>query len=98
MSCIKEADALKHKSQVINDMQKKDHKQLWMGLQNGEPRTPGGSTTLVRGLEAALSRLATRASVFLISAAIWVIYVQIFLDLSKRNHKSTESCQERCTL
>ncbi|XP_057195595.1 autophagy protein 5 isoform X2 [Triplophysa rosa] len=34
MSCIKEADALKHKSQVINDMQKKDHKQLWMGLQN----------------------------------------------------------------
>uniref|UniRef100_A0A673L3U9 Autophagy protein 5 n=1 Tax=Sinocyclocheilus rhinocerous TaxID=307959 RepID=A0A673L3U9_9TELE len=36
MSCIKEADALKHKSQVINDMQKKDHKQLWMGLQNGK--------------------------------------------------------------
>lgn len=36
MSCIKEADALKHKSQVVNDMQKKDHKQLWMGLQNGE--------------------------------------------------------------
>lgn len=36
MSSIKEADALKHKSQVINDMQKKDHKQLWMGLQNGE--------------------------------------------------------------
>ncbi|XP_068615754.1 autophagy protein 5, partial [Brachionichthys hirsutus] len=34
MSCIKEADALKHKSQVVNDMQKKDHKQLWMGLQN----------------------------------------------------------------
>ncbi|XDV40971.1 hypothetical protein PO909_009940, partial [Leuciscus waleckii] len=34
MSSIKEADALKHKSQVINDMQKKDHKQLWMGLQN----------------------------------------------------------------
>ncbi|TRY55978.1 hypothetical protein DNTS_018859 [Danionella cerebrum] len=34
MSCIKEADALKHKGQVINDMQKKDHKQLWMGLQN----------------------------------------------------------------
>lgn len=37
MSSIKEADALKHKSQVVNDMQKKDHKQLWMGLQNGEP-------------------------------------------------------------
>lgn len=36
MSTIKEADALKHKGQVINDMQKKDHKQLWMGLQNGE--------------------------------------------------------------
>lgn len=35
MSSIKEADALKHKSQVVNDMQKKDHKQLWMGLQNG---------------------------------------------------------------
>lgn len=35
MSSIKEADALKHKGQVINDMQKKDHKQLWMGLQNG---------------------------------------------------------------
>lgn len=39
MSCIKEADVLKHKSQVINDMQKKDHKQLWMGLQNGETNT-----------------------------------------------------------
>lgn len=36
MSCVKEADALKHKSQVINEMQKKDHKQLWMGLQNGK--------------------------------------------------------------
>lgn len=36
MSTIKEADAFKHKGQVINDMQKKDHKQLWMGLQNGE--------------------------------------------------------------
>uniref|UniRef100_A0A8C5H9I6 Autophagy protein 5 n=1 Tax=Gouania willdenowi TaxID=441366 RepID=A0A8C5H9I6_GOUWI len=34
MSSIKEADVLKHKSQVVNDMQKKDHKQLWMGLQN----------------------------------------------------------------
>lgn len=38
MSCVKEADALKHKSQVINEMQKKDHKQLWMGLQNGKQR------------------------------------------------------------
>ncbi|XP_069582394.1 autophagy protein 5 isoform X3 [Ranitomeya imitator] len=34
MSSVKEADTLKHKSQVINEMQKKDHKQLWMGLQN----------------------------------------------------------------
>ena len=31
MSTVKEADALKRKSQVINGMQKKDHKQLWMG-------------------------------------------------------------------
>lgn len=34
MSTVKEADALKRKSQVINGMQKKDHKQLWMGLLN----------------------------------------------------------------
>ncbi len=34
MSCLKEADVLKHRSQVINNMQKKDHKQLWTGLQN----------------------------------------------------------------
>ncbi|XP_078001380.1 autophagy protein 5-like [Glandiceps talaboti] len=34
MSSVKEADCLKHRSQVINGMQKKDHKQLWMGLQN----------------------------------------------------------------
>ncbi|XP_069462681.1 autophagy protein 5 isoform X2 [Ambystoma mexicanum] len=34
MASIKEADALKHKSQVINEMQKNHHKQLWMGLQN----------------------------------------------------------------
>ncbi|XP_006822372.1 autophagy protein 5-like [Saccoglossus kowalevskii] len=34
MACVKEADCLKHRSQVINGMQKKDHKQLWMGLQN----------------------------------------------------------------
>ena len=36
MSMVKEADCLKHRAQVINGMQKKDHKQLWMGLQNGE--------------------------------------------------------------
>ncbi|XP_060572782.1 autophagy protein 5-like [Ruditapes philippinarum] len=32
MSMLKEADALKHRSSVINGMQKKDHKQMWMGL------------------------------------------------------------------
>lgn len=35
MSCIKEADVLKHRSQVVSNMQKKDHTQLWQGLQNG---------------------------------------------------------------
>jgi len=34
MSCLKEADALKHKTLVISSMQKKDHNQLWLGLQN----------------------------------------------------------------
>ncbi|KAK7503046.1 hypothetical protein BaRGS_00005672 [Batillaria attramentaria] len=34
MATVKEADALKHRSQVINGMQKKDHKQLWTGFQN----------------------------------------------------------------
>jgi autophagy-related protein 5 len=32
MSTIKEADALKHKGQIIGDMQKRDHKQLWNSL------------------------------------------------------------------
>lgn len=36
MSCLKEADALKHKGQIISQMQKKDHKQLFLGLMNGE--------------------------------------------------------------
>lgn len=36
MSCIKEADVLKHKGQIVNGMQKKDHNQLWMGLHNGK--------------------------------------------------------------
>lgn len=36
MSCLKEADALKHKGQIISQMQKKDHKQLFLGLLNGE--------------------------------------------------------------
>ncbi|XP_066998655.2 autophagy protein 5 isoform X2 [Anabrus simplex] len=35
MSCVKEADVLKHRSQVMSNMQKKDHIQLWLGLQNG---------------------------------------------------------------
>lgn len=35
MSCVKEADSLKHRSQVINAMQKRDHKQLWSGLLHG---------------------------------------------------------------
>jgi autophagy-related protein 5 len=34
MSTIKEADFLKHRSQIINSMQKKDHNQLWLGLLN----------------------------------------------------------------
>ncbi len=36
MSMVKEADSLKHRGQVINAMQKKDHKQLWLGLQSGK--------------------------------------------------------------
>nr|CAD7449212.1 unnamed protein product [Timema bartmani] len=34
MACVKEADVLKHRSQVVSNMQKKDHNQLWLGLQN----------------------------------------------------------------
>lgn len=34
MSSIKEADAIKHKGKIINEMLKKDHKQLWLGIQN----------------------------------------------------------------
>ncbi|KAK9871414.1 hypothetical protein WA026_011665 [Henosepilachna vigintioctopunctata] len=33
-SCLKEADVLKFKGQLVSSMQIKDHKQLWMGLQN----------------------------------------------------------------
>lgn len=33
MSTIKEADALKHRSQIISAMQKKEHNQLWHGIQ-----------------------------------------------------------------
>jgi Autophagy protein Apg5. len=36
MSCIKEADVLKHRSQIVSNMQKKEHNQLWLGLQNGK--------------------------------------------------------------
>ncbi|KAA0185193.1 Autophagy protein 5 [Fasciolopsis buskii] len=32
MSLLKEADALKHRSQVMNQMQARDHQQLWTGL------------------------------------------------------------------
>ena len=34
LSCIKEADVLKHRGQVVSNMQKKDHVQLWLGLLN----------------------------------------------------------------
>lgn len=32
MASLKEADALKHRGQIIGDMQKRDHKQLWNSL------------------------------------------------------------------
>lgn len=35
MSVLKEADAMKHRGQAINSMQKKDHKTLWAGFMNG---------------------------------------------------------------
>ena len=34
MSSLKEADTLKHRGEVMNGLQKKDHNQLWLGLQN----------------------------------------------------------------
>lgn len=34
LACLKEADVLKHKTQIVTNMQKKDHTQLWLGLQN----------------------------------------------------------------
>ncbi|KAJ3666310.1 hypothetical protein Zmor_001760 [Zophobas morio] len=34
MACLKEADVLKHRGQIASNMQKKDHNQLWLGLQN----------------------------------------------------------------
>lgn len=36
MSMVKEADCLKHNSKVMNNMQKRDHRQLWLGLQNAK--------------------------------------------------------------
>lgn len=41
MSCLKEADVLKHRGQVVSAMQKKDHNQLWLGLVNGESLNNG---------------------------------------------------------
>jgi len=34
LSCIKEADVLKHRGQIVSSMQKKDHTQLWNGIMN----------------------------------------------------------------
>lgn len=36
MSLMKEADVLKHKSQVFSTMQRHQHNQLWAGLLNGK--------------------------------------------------------------
>ena len=36
MACIKEADILKHRSHIASSMQRKEHNQLWLGLQNGK--------------------------------------------------------------
>lgn len=35
MSSMKEADMLKHRSQVFSTMQRQQHNQLWVGLLNG---------------------------------------------------------------
>lgn len=36
MASLKEADVLKHRGTVMQNMQKKDHTQLWLGLVNGD--------------------------------------------------------------
>lgn len=36
MSSMKEADMLKHRSQVFSTMQRHQHNQLWTGLLNGK--------------------------------------------------------------
>lgn len=40
MSSMKEADMLKHRSQVFSTMQRHQHNQLWTGLLNGNKCTP----------------------------------------------------------
>uniref|UniRef100_A0A6M2DFH1 Autophagy protein 5 n=1 Tax=Xenopsylla cheopis TaxID=163159 RepID=A0A6M2DFH1_XENCH len=36
MSCLKEADVLKHRGAIVSNMLKKDHTQLWLGLLNNK--------------------------------------------------------------
>ena len=36
MSMVKEADCLKHRSAVVNGMQKREHTKLWSALSTGE--------------------------------------------------------------
>lgn len=36
MSCLKEADVLKHRGAIVSNMLKKDHTQLWLGLLNSK--------------------------------------------------------------
>ena len=36
MSCLKEADAMKHKSHMMSLMQEREHNQLWLGLLHGK--------------------------------------------------------------
>lgn len=50
MSCIKEADVLKHRGQIATNMQKKDHNQLWLGLQNGLYTAPNLTLLLTLNL------------------------------------------------
>lgn len=38
MSCLKEADALKHKNHIMSLLQERDHNQLWLGLLHGNYR------------------------------------------------------------
>ncbi|KAK8739600.1 hypothetical protein OTU49_003420 [Cherax quadricarinatus] len=53
MSSLKEADGLKHRGQIITNMQGKDHKQLWMGLCNGLSNLwKWGDRVVIQGIEA----------------------------------------------